>query len=130
MKIKRYLLVKVDLIPASLQEGKLYVSRKYETSCHLCACGCGRKVVTPFTKGYWTLTIHWFRATLFPSIGNWAFPCESHYWIRNNRVIWAGSMSRATIRRNSQRHAVELQRLYKHPSVAEGQTAIEKPEYS
>jgi|SRR5208283_4315269 len=131
MKIKRFSIVKVDLIPASLQKGKLYISRKYETSCHLCACGCGHKVVTPFSKGYWTLTIRWFRlATFYPSIGNWAFPCESHYWIRNNRVVWAGPMSEAAIGQNSERHAVQLRRLYGQPPVEEIRTFTEKPKQS
>ena len=29
--------------------------------------------------------------SLHPSIGNWSFPCRSHYWIRGNRVVWAGA---------------------------------------
>jgi hypothetical protein len=28
--------------------------------------------------------------SLDPSIGNWSFPCKSHYWIRSGRVRWAG----------------------------------------
>lgn len=31
--------------------------------------------------------------TLHPSIGNWGFPCRSHYLIRRNKVVWAGSMT-------------------------------------
>jgi hypothetical protein len=36
---------------------------------------------------------------LHPSIGNWSFPCQSHYWIRNNRVEWAPKWSREQIER-------------------------------
>jgi len=38
--------------------------------------------------------------TLDPSIGNWSFPCRSHYRIRNNRVRWAAPMSRERIEVN------------------------------
>jgi len=27
--------------------------------------------------------------SLYPSIGNWNFPCRSHYWIRYDHVEWA-----------------------------------------
>jgi len=37
--------------------------------------------------------------SLFPSIGNWSHPCKSHYWIRDNKVIWAGWMNESAIRR-------------------------------
>ena len=32
-----------------------------------------------------------------PSIGNWSFPCRSHYWIRNNTVQWAEEWSQEWI---------------------------------
>ena len=38
------------------------------------------------------------RALLYPSIGNWQFPCRSHYWIRRNRIIWAGRRLKAWIK--------------------------------
>ena len=28
--------------------------------------------------------------TIYPSIGNWSLRCQSHYYIRNNKVIWSG----------------------------------------
>lgn len=31
--------------------------------------------------------------TLDPSIGNWSFPCRSHYWIRGSEVRRSGSWS-------------------------------------
>jgi hypothetical protein len=37
--------------------------------------------------------------SLDPSIGNWSFPCQSHYWIRNNRIKWAPKWSREQIER-------------------------------
>lgn len=26
-----------------------------------------------------------------PSVGNWSFPCRSHYWIDQSRIRWAGA---------------------------------------
>jgi len=34
---------------------------------------------------------------LEPSIGNWSFPCQSHYWIMNNNVMWARRWSKSEI---------------------------------
>jgi hypothetical protein len=47
--------------------------------------------------------------SLNPSIGNWSFRCQSHYWIRRNRVIWADHWSREEIEavRRSDRAARE-----------------------
>jgi hypothetical protein len=78
-----------DRLPPSLEPHVLYVSMKCGTVVHLCACSCGRKVVTPLTPKDWKLTFDGETLTLYPSIGNWQYPCRSHYWIRNSRVIWA-----------------------------------------
>ena len=50
------------------------------------------------------------RTTLHPSIGNWNFPCRSHYWIRRDRVEWAPAWSDEEIRmgRAQDRRAKEL----------------------
>jgi hypothetical protein len=75
----------------TLEQGVLYVSEKYETAIHLCACGCGELTVTPFhdPSKQWTYTRDsQDRVTLSPSIGNFQMPCKSHYFIRENRVDW------------------------------------------
>src|SRR5262249_14539462 len=51
----------------------------------------------PLTPTDWELTFDGESITLSPSIGNWSFPCRSHYWIRNNRAEWALSMSQEEI---------------------------------
>ena len=48
----------------------------------------------------WKLTFDGKTVTLDPSIGNWSFPCRSHYWLRNNKVQWAGDWSQARIDAN------------------------------
>jgi len=87
----------VEAIPESLEFGILYVSMIYATAIHQCACGCGREVVTPFSPTDWKLYFDGENVTLDPSIGNWSFPCRSHYWIRGGRVRWAGDMSQWAI---------------------------------
>lgn len=83
----------VEFIPEKLEPGVLYVSRRYSTASHLCCCGCGMEVVTPLNPAKWGLTESNGTVSLNPSIGNWSFPCRSHYWISGNRVQWAAAMS-------------------------------------
>jgi hypothetical protein len=87
----------VQFIPEELQERTLYISIRFATVSHLCACGCKNKVVTPLKPTDWKLTFDGKTISLHPSIGNWSFPCRSHYWIRNNRVQWAEQWSQARI---------------------------------
>lgn len=87
----------VEFIPSTLQDGVLYISQKYGTAAHKCCCGCGIKIVTPITPTDWNIKVSGGKVTLHPSIGNWNHPCQSHYIIRCNRVIWAGSMTQQEI---------------------------------
>ena len=81
----------VEFIPELLDDDVLYVSVVHGTAVHRCCCGCGREVVTPLTPGDWRLTFDGETVSLYPSIGNWNFPCRSHYWLTRNRVEWAPS---------------------------------------
>ncbi len=78
----------VEYIPTELEQGVLYISIKYRTSSHLCACGCGLKVVTPIRPAQWRLLFDGETVSLAPSIGNHQFPCRSHYIIRRSRIDW------------------------------------------
>ena len=49
MKIDKLRPEFVEYIPTVLEEGILYISMKYATAVHLCACGCRQKVVTPIS---------------------------------------------------------------------------------
>jgi hypothetical protein len=84
----------VECVPDQLEDGVVYVSVTYATVVHRCCCGCGREVVTPLSRTGWTLSFDGESISLSPSIGNWSFPCRSHYWIRRNRVQWAEQWSR------------------------------------
>lgn len=89
----------VEYIPEQLETGILYVSERYGTAAHNCCCGCGQEVVTPLTPTDWSLTIDGGVVTLYPSIGNWSFACQSHYWIKRCNVIWAAQLSQSEIER-------------------------------
>jgi hypothetical protein len=79
----------VEFIPEKLEDGKIYVSETYATAVHKCCCGCGQKVVTPLSPTGWRLTIDRGKVSLYPSIGNWNFPCRSHYWVKRNEIQWS-----------------------------------------
>jgi len=92
-KITRLRHVYVEFIPESLEPGCLFISRRFSTASHLCCCGCGTRVVTPLNPAKWRLTDHGATVSLHPSIGNWSFPCRSHYIVDHGFVRWAGAMS-------------------------------------
>jgi len=79
----------VEYIPQSLEEGTIYISMPFATAVHRCCCGCGQEVVTPLSPTDWALIFDGETVSLDPSVGNWGFKCESHYWIRRNCVEWA-----------------------------------------
>lgn len=86
-----------DKIPEIIEEGKIYISTPFATAVHKCCCGCGSEVVTPLGPTDWSLFFDGEAVSLDPSIGNWNFPCQSHYWIRNNKVYWARRWSQEEI---------------------------------
>ncbi|MGZ4276490.1 MAG: DUF6527 family protein [Solirubrobacteraceae bacterium] len=90
----------MEFVPESLEPNTLYISMEYGTVVHACLCGCGERVVTPLTPVDWHLTFDGETVSLSRSVGNWSFPCQSHYWIERSRVHWAGAWSKAKIRAN------------------------------
>lgn len=100
----------VEFVPKVLEPGVLYISEKYKTASHLCACGCGEKVVTPLSPVDWQLRREGGLVSLSPSIGNWNYACRSHYWIRHNRIAWSYAMSDKQVARVQARdRAAKLQ---------------------
>ena len=90
-------LERVTYLPKELAPGKLYVSEEYKVAGHLCACGCGSKVITPLSPAGWTFFEQGGRPTLHPSIGNWQLPCRSHYVIARGVIEWADQWSDSQI---------------------------------
>ena len=87
----------VEYIPERLEDGVLYISIEYMTVTHLCCCGCGQEVSTTLSPTDWRLIFDGKTVSLEPSIGSWSLPCQSHYFITRNRVVWAKKWSAAEI---------------------------------
>jgi hypothetical protein len=84
-------------VPRELERGVLYISMDYATAVHSCCCGCGDRVVTPFTPTDWRMTFDGESISLYPSVGNWNQKCRSHYVIQQNRVLEANGWSNSQI---------------------------------
>lgn len=98
--MKREMILKhefVEFIPNELKEGTIYVSIPFATVAHKCCCGCGNEIVTPLSPTDWKLVFDGQTISLDPSIGNWSFDCQSHYWIIRSRARWARRWSRKEI---------------------------------
>lgn len=117
----------ISLAPDVLVPGVAYVSMEYATVLHLCCCGCGSQVVTPLSPARWHLWFDGEAITLNPSVGNWSFPCQSHYWIEQNAVVWDRPFSQVEIarvrgrdQRAMERHAARDERVSAPPVEAVG----------
>jgi hypothetical protein len=117
----------VDDIPERLDEGRLYVSHKHSLAIHLCCCGCRGEVVTPFSPAEWRITARGGSVSLSPSIGNWGFPCRSHYWIRSNRIEWALPMTERQIEAVRAKDRADLKA---HVAQVNAQRATVRPWWS
>jgi len=97
MKIDRLRLELVEFMPSTLEPGVLYVSQKYQTAAHLCACGCGEKIRTQLGPLGWKFSNGRSGPSLNPSIGNWQKPCRSHYFIKSGIVVWAHALTEGEV---------------------------------
>jgi hypothetical protein len=102
----------VEFIPEELKERTLYISINYCTVLHKCCCGCGREVVTPLSPTAWQLIFDGTTVSLYPSIGSWSLPCQSHYFITNNQVVWAPKWTKKQIGKGRAQEARSRQRYY------------------
>jgi hypothetical protein len=103
----------VEFIPKELEEGVLYISIPYSTVVHKCACGCGSKITTPISPVGWRFTYDGETVSLCPSVGNWSYPCQSHYWITRNRIEWAPKWSREKIEASRARDRADRESYYR-----------------
>lgn len=102
----------VEYIPDEIKPGTIYVSMSFATAVHKCCCGCGKEVVTPLSPTDWRLTYDGESISLYPSIGNWSFDCQSHYWIERSQVIWSAQWTDEEIRDGRVRDFFEKGRYY------------------
>lgn len=117
----------VEYIPQELKDGTVYVSIPFATASHKCCCGCGNEVVTPLTPTDWQLTFDGETISLDPSIGNWSFACQSHYWVRKNRVRWAPKWSQQEIQAGRSHDRRTKQQYFEVGHEVQGQVPITKP---
>jgi hypothetical protein len=106
----------VDRVPFDTAEGTLYVAPERSLAIHRCCCGCGFEVVTKLSPTAWYLEVDGDRPSLYPSIGNWGLPCQSHYIIRKGRIIWVRSFSCRkidTVRKTVENERVAFDQLQK-----------------
>lgn len=124
-KLNDIKLLRVQYVPRTLEPGILYVSEEFGAALHLCACGCGLKVSTPIGPTDWSIEETLMGATLFPSVGNWQQPCQSHYFIRDGRIIWLDAWTPEQIKLG--RLAKELRdEAYFAPSLRQRSGALHK----
>lgn len=115
----------VEYIPEKLKEGTIYVSMVYATAAHKCCCGCGNEVVTPLSPTDWKLFFDGQSISLDPSIGNWNFTCQSHYWIKHNKVKWVRPWSQEEICIGRARDSREKKRYFNNNNTSVSLETIE-----
>jgi hypothetical protein len=98
VKVSQFRLAEVESFPRPLEAGVVYYSERFSGAAHACACGCGMEVITPISPVQWRITRNARGVSLRPSIGNWNFPCRSHYWIIDSTVHWSADMTENQIR--------------------------------
>lgn len=88
-----------EKLPERLRKRILYVVEEdgyEEQAAMLCPCGCGRTLhmnLLPDERPCWKLTRHDDgTSTLHPSVWRQK-DCQSHFWFRRGRVIWARESS-------------------------------------
>jgi hypothetical protein len=114
----------VKNIPDDIENGVIYISIEYATAIHRCCCGCGEEVVTPFSPTDWQLTFDGETISLYPSIGNWNFPCRSHYWITQNQVRKASTWTKSQVVRTRKHYELKRNLYYRKKKI----DGLQKPD--
>lgn len=95
----------VTEIPAfdKMEAGILYIDCNHRVLSHLCPCGCGEEIILPLSKDFgWIMVFSGDSVSLTPSVGNGQLLCKSHYFIKENRIIWCKKIEATT--NSSQSH--------------------------
>jgi hypothetical protein len=103
----------VENIPDEVEEGILYISLPYCIAIHKCVCGCGNDVSTPISPTGWELTFDGETVSLYPSIGNWSYQCQSHYFITKSRIRNSLKWTDTEIRKGRKNEAEEMKKYFK-----------------
>lgn len=105
--------VPCERFPSEPKQGDFYYSEEFRSSLHLCACGCGSRVVLPIKPAGWNLQSDGQTFSLSPSVGNREFPCRSHYLIKRGAVVWLAPMSDGEVADSRSRDAEHIKRLHR-----------------
>lgn len=116
----------LEIIPDIVENGILYISMDRRVAIHLCVCGCGNEVVTPISPTDWELRYYGNAVSLYPSIGNWEFPCKSHYWIIKNEIRHAGKWSKKEIQIGKKQDKKQKEDFYKLEKVDSNSKPLKK----
>ena len=108
----------VQYIPDKFDKGVIYISMEFGTAVHKCFCGCGEKVVTPLSPTDWEISYNGESISFYPSIGNWSFKCQSHYWIKYNQVIWSRKWSKKEIEEGRFRDSLNKNFYYQNNLIS------------
>jgi len=108
MRTEIFAPVLVEYVPRTLEPHAFYISEGYRTTAHLCACGCGTKVFLPLSPAEWCVRFDEAGITVRPSVGNWDFPCRSHYFITENAVQWAGAWDQNRVEQARRRDGQDM----------------------
>lgn len=121
MKLNSITLQRVEYMPKQLEPGILYVSDKFGTAAHLCACGCGAKIRTPLGPTEWSIQETPSGPDVWPSVGNWQQRCQSHYVIHAGKIVWCEKWTPEQIaagrRGEEQRREAYYEALYAHQGL-------------
>ena len=102
----------VELIPEDLEEEIVYISIQHCTAIHKCVCGCGNEVVTPLSPTDWKLIFNGETISLRPSIGNWNFECQSHYWVVENKIEHSNKWDKEKIQSNQEDDLIQKKKFF------------------
>lgn len=102
----------VDSIPVDIEDNVLYISIPFCTAIHKCVCGCGKEVVTPLSPTDWQLTFDGKTVSLYPSIGNWNFDCQSHYFITKSKIEYARKWSDVEVEKGRRKDTRSKEEFY------------------
>ena len=85
----------VEVLPetGAIKTGELWITHKHRTVNLRCPCGCGGLTVLSLHPSRWHVYFDGKSVSLKGPTGGsvWANSgCGSHYYIRNNAVIWLG----------------------------------------
>lgn len=84
----------VDVMPDFdlIRVGEIWISHRHRTVNLRCPCGCGDLTVLSLHPSRWHVCFDGKSVSLEGPTGGsvWSSSgCGSHYWIRNNVVVWA-----------------------------------------